>query len=147
MMVSFPICTKNLEWYLTFISRELETLFCSCIRDHSSITSAKRWVGVVRKWQSLLIYNTIYADVGRWVGLKKPKTCWRNTWMVPKLVKSKKHRLVHQKSLVVRLILHFIVMMVWFELIKWLLEIIASYWKKCFWNNIQWSLAWLTLKR
>ena len=28
-------------------------------------------------------YNTIYADVGGWVGLKKPKTCWRNTWMVP----------------------------------------------------------------
>jgi hypothetical protein len=45
------------------------------IRDRSSITSAKRWVGGVRKWQFLLIYSTIYADVGGWVGLKKPKTC------------------------------------------------------------------------
>ena len=52
-------------------------------RDHSSITSAKRWVGGVRKWQFLLIYLTIYADVSGWVGLKKPKTCWRNTWMIP----------------------------------------------------------------
>ena len=50
-------------------------------RDHSSITSAKRWVGGVRKCQFLLIYNTIYADVGG--GPKKPKTCRRNTWMVP----------------------------------------------------------------
>ena len=32
-------------------------------------------VGGVKKWQFLLIYNTIYADIGRWVGLKKPKTC------------------------------------------------------------------------
>ena len=47
----------------------------SALRDHSSITSAKRWVGGVRKWQFLLIYSTIYADVGGWVGLKKPKTC------------------------------------------------------------------------
>ena len=45
--------------------------------------SAKKWVGGVRKWQFLLIYSTIYADVGRWVGLKKPKTCWRNTGMAP----------------------------------------------------------------
>ena len=36
-------------------------------RDHSSITTAKRWVGGVRKWQFLLIYSTIYAD-GRWEG-------------------------------------------------------------------------------
>ena len=35
-------------------------------RDHSSITSAKRWVGGVRKWQFLLIYSTVYADVGGW---------------------------------------------------------------------------------
>ena len=40
-------------------------------------------VGEVRKWQSLLIYSTIYADVSGWVGLKKPKTWWRYTWMVP----------------------------------------------------------------
>ena len=25
----------------------------------------------------------IYDNVGRWVDLKKPKTCWHNTWMVP----------------------------------------------------------------
>ena len=52
------------------------------LRDNSSITSAKRWVGGVRKWQCLLICSTICADVGGWVGLKKPKTCWRNNWMV-----------------------------------------------------------------
>ena len=40
------------------------------------------WVGS-EKWQFLLIYSTIYADIGEWVGLKKPETCWRNTWMVP----------------------------------------------------------------
>ena len=52
--------------------------------DHSSITSAKRWLGWVRKWHFLLIYSTIHSDVLRWVGLKKTKTSWRNTWMVPK---------------------------------------------------------------
>ena len=36
-------------------------------RDHSSITSAKRWVGWAIKWQFLLIYTTIYVDVGGWV--------------------------------------------------------------------------------
>ena len=56
----------------------------SLLRDHSSNTSAKRWVGGFRKWHFLLIYTTIYADVSGWVGLKKPKTCWSNTWMVPK---------------------------------------------------------------
>ena len=53
------------------------------IKEHSRITSAKSWVGGVRKWQFLLIYSTIYADVGGWEGLKKPKTCWSTTWMVP----------------------------------------------------------------
>ena len=47
----------------------------SRFRDHSSITSENRWVGGDRRWQFLLIYSTIYADVGGWVGLKKPKTC------------------------------------------------------------------------
>ena len=28
-----------------------------------------------QKTAILLIYSTIYADVGGWVGLKKPKTC------------------------------------------------------------------------
>ena len=40
--------------------------------------------GWVRKWQFLLIYSTIHADVGGWVGLKTPKTSWRNTWMAHK---------------------------------------------------------------
>ena len=40
-------------------------------------------VGGVRKWLFLMIYNTLkYQRVG-WVGLKKSKTWWRNTWMVP----------------------------------------------------------------
>ena len=45
------------------------------VRERTSITSAKRWVGGVRKWQFLLIYSTKNADVGGWVGLKKPKSC------------------------------------------------------------------------
>ena len=32
---------------------------------------------------SCSFYSNVYADVGGWVGLKKPKTCRRNTWMVP----------------------------------------------------------------
>ena len=37
------------------------------VLNHSSITSAKKWVGGVRKYkQFLLIYSTIYADVGGW---------------------------------------------------------------------------------
>ena len=47
---------------------------CYCyLRDHSCITSAKGWVSGVRKWQFLLIYSTVYADVGGWVGLKSQK--------------------------------------------------------------------------
>ena len=53
------------------------------IRDHSSITASKRWVGGVRKWQFLMIYNTVNHQRGGWVGLKKSKTWWHNTWMVP----------------------------------------------------------------
>ena len=34
------------------------------IRDNSSIKSAKKWVGGVRKWQFLLVYSTNYADEG-----------------------------------------------------------------------------------
>ena len=30
-------------------------------------------MGGVRKWQFSLIYSTIYADVGGWVGLKSQK--------------------------------------------------------------------------
>ena len=53
------------------------------VREHSSITSSKRWVGGVRKWQFLMIYSTVDHQRGGWVGLKKPKTWWRNTWMPP----------------------------------------------------------------
>ena len=53
-------------------------------RDHPSITSSKRWVDGVRKWQFLMIYSTVSHQRGGWVGLKKSKTWWRNTWMVPK---------------------------------------------------------------
>ena len=53
------------------------------MRDHSSITSSKRWVGGVRKWQFLIIYSTVNHQRGRWMGLRKSKTWWRNTCMVP----------------------------------------------------------------
>ena len=53
------------------------------IRDHSSITSSKRWVGGVRKWQFVMIYCTVNHQRVGWVGLKKSKTWWRKTWMVP----------------------------------------------------------------
>ena len=44
------------------------------VRDHSSITSSKRWVGGVRKWQFLMIYSTVNHQRVGWVGLKKSKT-------------------------------------------------------------------------
>ena len=44
------------------------------VRDHSSITSSKRWVGGVRKWQFLMIFSTVNYQRGGWVGLKKSKT-------------------------------------------------------------------------
>ena len=53
------------------------------LRDHSSIMSSNRWVGGVRKWQFLMIYRTLNLQRGGWVGLKKLKTWWHNTWMVP----------------------------------------------------------------
>ena len=43
-------------------------------RDHSSITSSKRWVGGVRKWKFLMIYSTVNHHRVGWVGLKKSKT-------------------------------------------------------------------------
>ena len=60
----------------------------SSLRDHSSITSLKRWVGGVRKWQFLMIYSTVNHQRVGWVGLKKSKTWWRNTWMPPYRVNS-----------------------------------------------------------
>ena len=44
------------------------------LRDHLSITSSKRWVGGVRKWQFLMIYRTVNHQRVKWVGLKKSKT-------------------------------------------------------------------------
>ena len=41
-------------------------LYALVVWDGSSIKSAKRWVGGVRKWQFLLIYSTVHADVGGW---------------------------------------------------------------------------------
>ena len=83
----YTLKVSNFQKQIFLFSFEPKTeqnyFFDICPRDHSSITSAERWVGRVRKWQFLLIYSTIYADVGGWVGLKKPKTYWHNTWMVP----------------------------------------------------------------
>ena len=44
------------------------------LRGNSSITSSKRWVGGVRKWQFLMIYSTVNHDRGGGGGLKKSKT-------------------------------------------------------------------------
>ena len=55
---------KDLPKYYSFGIKNHSTWILH--RDHSSIMSAKRWVGGVRKWQFLQIYSTIYADVGGW---------------------------------------------------------------------------------
>ena len=52
------------------------------VRDRSSITLLKRWVGGVRNGQFLMIYSNVNHQRVGWVGLKKSKTWWRNTWMV-----------------------------------------------------------------
>ena len=64
-------------------SLEAHVGFFRLLRGHSSITSSKRWVGGVRKWQFLMIYSTVNHQRSGWVGLKKSKTWWRNTWMPP----------------------------------------------------------------
>ena len=63
------VCKFSDTMVLIF-AKTLTLLVTIADRDHSSITSAKKWVGGVRKWQFLLIYSTIYADVG---GPKKAK--------------------------------------------------------------------------
>ena len=40
--------------------------FCIKLREHSSITSWKRWVGGVRKCQFLMIYSTVDHQRGGW---------------------------------------------------------------------------------
>ena len=37
-------------------------------RNHSSITSSKRWVGGVKKWQFFMIYSTVNHQRDGWVG-------------------------------------------------------------------------------
>ena len=48
-------------------------LVLSWLRDHSIITSSKRWVGGVKKWQFLMIYSTVNHQTVGWVGLKDQK--------------------------------------------------------------------------
>ena len=73
MKIMATFCTfcpveKQVGFSLRSMSNQEKKL---SVRDHSSITSAKRWVGGVRKWQFLLIYGTIFADCRRWVGGSK----------------------------------------------------------------------------
>ena len=78
--------SRSLHAQLVTASKETLTPWkpkSSCLRDHSSITSSNKWVGGVRNWQFLMIYSTVNHQRGVWVGLKKSKTWWRNTWMVP----------------------------------------------------------------
>ena len=55
-----------------------------CIRGHSSITSSKRWVGGVRKWQFVMIYSTVNHQEFPFFDPTHPPPWWRNTWMPPK---------------------------------------------------------------
>ena len=71
------------SWSLIQFSILNSNISLSLIFKNSSIRSAKKWVGGVIEWQFLLIYSTIYANVGGRLGLKKPKICSRNTWMAP----------------------------------------------------------------
>ena len=71
--VSSPYHRNQMPSFNFLILVLMKTTILS-LRDHSNITSAKRWVGS-ENGNFLLIYSTIYADVGGWVGLKKPKTC------------------------------------------------------------------------
>ena len=75
---------RRFQYYDERNNTRANKYFWLFMRDHSSFTSAKKLVGGVRKWHFLLIYSTIYPDTGECLGLKKPKTCWRNTWMVTK---------------------------------------------------------------
>ena len=61
----------RLEIHLEY--RYVTTYYIFLLRDHSSITSAKRWVGGVRKWQFLMVYSTVNHQRVGWLGLKKSK--------------------------------------------------------------------------
>ena len=66
LLVCFKVY-KRIQLMLSFTNFEF-------LRDHSSITSSKRWVGGVRIWQFLMIYSTVNHQRSGWVGLKKSKT-------------------------------------------------------------------------
>ena len=70
-----------------------------CLRDHSSIMSSKRWVGGVRNWKFFFFFSTVNHQRGEWVGLKKSKTWWRNTWMVPYEIKPHISPILHSSRL------------------------------------------------
>ena len=55
----------RLTAWLNDLSREIIRWYI-CIRDHSSITSSKRWEGGVRKWQFLMIYSAVNHQRGGW---------------------------------------------------------------------------------
>ena len=61
-----PLCRGTIylwcSWYL------LTAMVGS--RDHSGITSSKRWVGGIREWQFLMIYSTVNHQRGGRVGQK-----------------------------------------------------------------------------
>ena len=65
----FKLCGHHM---IIFNVKQQEINFCGAsinynlLWDHSNITSAKRLVGGVRKWQFLLIYSTFYTDIGGW---------------------------------------------------------------------------------
>ena len=73
--------------FLSYISLNQYPYSLLLLGDHSSIMSSKRWVGGVRKWQ----FSTVNHQIVGWVGLKKSKTWWRNTWRPPSQYWAPKH--------------------------------------------------------
>ena len=54
-------------------------------KDHSSITSSKRWVGGVRNWQFSMIYSTVNHQKLPLSNPTHPPLWRRNTWMIQNL--------------------------------------------------------------
>jgi hypothetical protein len=63
--------TRISVWYVVFFFKKNNP--CLILALSKRKKSINRWVGM-RKWWRLLI---------RWVGQKRSKSWWRNTWMVP----------------------------------------------------------------
>ena len=69
---TYPLCQHSTEHqqkrpFLNPPSQYAEVIYGWSLKDHSSITSAKRWVGGWgQKMAILLIYSTIYGGVGGW---------------------------------------------------------------------------------